>query len=103
MGIPPFGGFFSKYLIISGAFQAGHFIIAAMFLFGAVLTILYLFRLFNRVFCGEEKTPVSGEGSPLMLACVASFALLSLIGGIFVKYPDQAIGIIIRQITTGAR
>jgi len=90
MAIPPFGGFFSKYMIISGTFQAGHRIIATVFLFGAFLTVLYLFRAFNLVFMGEKKSPstVAGEGSRLMLACVAAFALLSLLGGIFIRFPS---------------
>jgi proton-translocating NADH-quinone oxidoreductase chain N len=90
MAIPPFGGFFSKYMIISGTFQAGHRIIAAVFLFGALLTILYLFRAFNLVFMGERKnsTLVVREGSQLMLACVAVFALLSLLGGILIRFPS---------------
>jgi len=90
MGIPPFGGFFSKYMIISGTFQAGHLIIAATFLFGALLTILYLFRAFNLAFMGERKNPALqiSEGSQLMLICVAAFALLSLLGGIFIRFPN---------------
>lgn len=100
MGIPPFGGFFSKYMIISGTLQAGHLIIAATFLFGALLTILYLFRAFNLIFLGERKNPLLSvkEGSPLMLICVASFALLSLLGGIFIAFPNQIAQITAQQI-----
>ncbi|MCX5699240.1 MAG: NADH-quinone oxidoreductase subunit L [Candidatus Omnitrophica bacterium] len=100
MGIPPFGGFFSKYMIISGTLQKGHLAIAAAFLFGALLTILYLFRAFNLVFLGERKNPSLSvkEGSPLMLICVASFALLSLLGGIFIAFPNQIAQITAQQI-----
>ena len=100
MGIPPFGGFFSKYMIISGTFQSGHLIIAATFLFGALLTILYLFRAFNLVFLGERKNPSLSvkEGSSLMLFCVASFAVLSLLGGIFIAFPNQIAQITAQQI-----
>jgi len=95
MGIPPFGGFFSKYMVISGALGSGHIIIAAVFLVGAIMTILYLFRTFNLVFLGEAKGQVAAEGSALMVFCVACFALLSLLGGIFISYPN-----LIAQITT---
>lgn len=98
MSIPPFGGFFSKYMVISGALQTGHLIIAAVFLFGALLTILYLFRTFNMVFLGEIKNFSAGEGSVLMLLCVALFAILSLAGGIFIKYPNEAIQAITQQL-----
>ncbi len=89
MGLPPFGGFFGKYMVISGALQTGHLKIAAVFLFGALLTILYLFRTFNLVFLGESKFPSAKEGSPTMVFCVALFAFLSLAGGIFINYPSH--------------
>ncbi len=103
MGIPPFGGFFSKYMVISGTFQAGHITIAAIFLFGAVLTILYLFRTFNLVFLGEIKNPSAREGSTVMVFCVASFALLSLLSGIFINYPNRVIQTTINQIMSSIR
>jgi proton-translocating NADH-quinone oxidoreductase chain N len=103
MGIPPFGGFFSKYMIISGTLQQGHLIIAATFLFGALLTIMYLFRAFNLVFLGERKNPSLAvkEGSPVMLICVAAFALLSLIGGIFIRFPNALAQITAQQMMVG--
>jgi proton-translocating NADH-quinone oxidoreductase chain N len=101
MGIPPFGGFFSKYMVIAGTFQTGHIIIAVMFLFGAMMTILYLFRVFDLVFLGEAKGPLAKEGSTTMVLCVASFALLSLLGGIFINYPNRVIQTIITQIMSG--
>jgi proton-translocating NADH-quinone oxidoreductase chain N len=100
MSIPPFGGFFSKYMIISGALETGHLIIAAVFLCGALLTILYLLRAFNMVFLGEAKNYSAKEGSFSMLFSVALFAVLSLAGGIFVKYPNALIQIITQQLTS---
>ena len=103
MGIPPFGGFFSKYMVISGTLQAGQIIIAGVFLFGAVLTILYLFRTFNMVFLGELTNPSVKEGSATMVFCVALFAFLSLVGGIFVNYPNGVIQNTIIQLIGSVR
>lgn len=97
MGIPPFGGFFSKYMVISGALQpgqsgavqAGQLVIALTFVVGAFLTILYLFRLFNRVFMGEARTAPAKEGAPIMVGSVAVLAGLALASGIFVSWPAQ--------------
>jgi len=47
MGIPPFGGFFSKYFVIAGSVNSGQIWIALTFIIGAFLTIIYLFRLFK--------------------------------------------------------
>jgi NADH:ubiquinone oxidoreductase subunit 5 (subunit L)/multisubunit Na+/H+ antiporter MnhA subunit len=98
MGIPPLGGFFSKYMIVSGTLNQGRWIIAAVFLSGAVMTILYLFRVFNLVFLGEAKTLLVNEGSISMVICATLLALLSLLGGIFIRYPNQIINIITQQI-----
>jgi formate hydrogenlyase subunit 3/multisubunit Na+/H+ antiporter MnhD subunit len=87
MGVPPFGGFFSKYMVISGAIEGGRPWIAAVFLAGAFLTILYLFRVFNRVFLGEERMPAITEKSPTMVGCVAALAILSLAGGLLISFP----------------
>lgn len=87
MGIPPLGGFFSKYLVFNAAVKNGNFVITFIFLFGAFLTIMYLFRLFNAVFMGEPRMQAVKEGSTVMLASVVLLAVLSLLCGIFVFYP----------------
>jgi len=97
MSIPPFGGFFSKYMVISGAFNSGHFITGFIFLIGAILTILYLLRAFNMVFLGDLKNSAR-EGSFTMITCVVIFAALSLSGGIFIRYPNQMIETIIKGL-----
>ena len=86
MGIPPFGGFFAKFMVFSGAAQSGRLGIAFLFLIGAFGTILYLFRVFNLVFMGEAKPGAAKEGSPLMVVIVILLAILSLLGGIFINY-----------------
>jgi NADH-quinone oxidoreductase subunit L len=86
MGVPPLGGFFSKYMVFSGTLAQGNWVITAIFLAGAFLTIIYLFRVFNLVFMGEAKSGAK-EGSPLMLLSVGLLALLSLIAGVFIAYP----------------
>ncbi|MDD2716740.1 MAG: proton-conducting transporter membrane subunit, partial [Candidatus Wallbacteria bacterium] len=87
MGIPPFGGFWSKYMVLTGAAQE-HIYVSLMFLFGAVMTIIYLFRIFRLIFLGESKLEhPHHEGTSIMVFCVALLAVLSLAGGILVNYP----------------
>jgi NADH:ubiquinone oxidoreductase subunit 5 (subunit L)/multisubunit Na+/H+ antiporter MnhA subunit len=88
MGVPPFGGFFGKYLVISSAVSSGELALGAVFLAGAFLTILYLFRLFSKVFLGETKGTPAVEKSRLMVACVVLLAVLSLAGGLLVSWPS---------------
>jgi NADH:ubiquinone oxidoreductase subunit 5 (subunit L)/multisubunit Na+/H+ antiporter MnhA subunit len=97
MGIPPFGGFFSKYMVIAGAVEGGNPWLAGTFIFGAFLTVLYLLRLFTIVFMGEIKISAR-EGTPTMLYAVAILAGLSLISGFLVRFPNEFIQIALRQM-----
>lgn len=98
MGIPPFGGFFSKYMVIAGAVEGGNLLIAGTFILSAFLTVLYLIRVFTKVFFGELKFPSAKEGTVGMLWAVAILAGLSLIGGFLIRYPNEFIQIAVRQI-----
>jgi NADH:ubiquinone oxidoreductase subunit 5 (subunit L)/multisubunit Na+/H+ antiporter MnhA subunit len=99
MGIPPFGGFFSKYMVLSSAFQTGHTALGLVFLAGAVLTILYLFRLFNMMFLGDPRGKTAPEGSAMMVTVVATFAGLSLFSSIFIKFFLTFVQTAVRQMT----
>lgn len=98
MGIPPFGGFFSKYMVFAGAIEARQLWISFTFLLGAFLTILYLFRVFNLVFLGEARSSLAKEGSTVMVVSVAMLALLSLFGGIFINYPSEFARIVVMNM-----
>jgi proton-translocating NADH-quinone oxidoreductase chain M len=90
MGVPPFGGFFSKAMVIMGAVEAGRPWIAATFVLGAVFTILYLLRVFNRVFLGESADdPHPREGSRTMVGSVATLTVLSVVAGVAINWPGK--------------
>jgi proton-translocating NADH-quinone oxidoreductase chain N len=86
IGIPPFGGFFSKFLVIVGTVKADAIWVAAVALFTAVLTMFYLLKVFSQVFLGEAKESTR-EGTPSMVFVVVLLSVLSLLAGIFVAYP----------------
>jgi NADH:ubiquinone oxidoreductase subunit 5 (subunit L)/multisubunit Na+/H+ antiporter MnhA subunit len=86
IGIPPFGGFFSKFLVIVGTVKAGAVWAAAVALFTAVLTMFYLLKVFSQVFLGEAKS-AAAEGTRSMVFVVTLLAALSLVAGILVAYP----------------
>lgn len=88
MGIPPLGGFFSKFMVMASAANSGQEALTGVFLLCAVLTILYLFRIFNKIFLGSLQGAPGKEGSPVMVFSVALLAALSLIGGICIAYPS---------------
>jgi NADH:ubiquinone oxidoreductase subunit 5 (subunit L)/multisubunit Na+/H+ antiporter MnhA subunit len=88
IGIPPFGGFFSKFMVIMATVQSGRVWVAAAALFAAVLTMFYLFKVFSAVFMGEAKSDHK-EGSFSMVFVVVVLAVLSLLAGFFVAYPTE--------------
>jgi proton-translocating NADH-quinone oxidoreductase chain M len=107
MGIPPFGGFFSKFMVMSGAFryawagtvvEGGKLWVAFTFLAGAFLTILYLLRVFNRVFLGDPGSSQAREGSKIMVACVVTLAVLSLAAGFLFNVPSELASSAVRQM-----
>ena len=101
MGIPPFGGFFAKVLVITGAFGSGHAALALTFVLGSFLTILYLLRIFAAIFLGDPRGEVHAahEGTRGMVASVALLAVLALASGLFVKYPTELARSTVEQMT----
>jgi len=98
MGVPPFGGFFSKYLVFSSAANSGNMLITGIFLLGAFLTIIYLFRIFNMIFLGEARGRAVKEGSSVMVISVATLAILSILGGILIQYPSAFAQAAVKQM-----
>ncbi|NLY75070.1 MAG: NADH-quinone oxidoreductase subunit L [Firmicutes bacterium] len=98
MGIPPCGGFFSKYMVIAGAVESGKPWLAGVFIAGAFLTVLYLLRLFAKVFLGEPKFPEVKEGTAGMLWAVSVLAGLSLLSGFLIGYPNEFIQIAVGRM-----
>jgi len=88
IGIPPFGGFFSKFMVIMATVQSGRIWVAVAALFAAVLTMYYLFKVFSAVFMGEPKSDHK-EGTRSMVYVVVVLAVLSLLAGLFVAYPTK--------------
>jgi len=92
MGIPPFGGFFAKLFIILAAIQTGHYFVAGLIVFTAVLTLIYMLRLWTKVFNGPVTHPGNAETSKLMPAVVLAFAVLSLLSSLMLIGPFDFVG-----------
>jgi proton-translocating NADH-quinone oxidoreductase chain N len=99
MGIPPLGGFFAKFMVINGAVTSPHLWIAFVFLFGGIMTIVYLLRLFVMIFMGSPRTHHNvKEGSFSMVSSVAMLGILSLLAGIFINYPADFVYATVQQL-----
>jgi multicomponent Na+:H+ antiporter subunit D len=70
IGLPPTCGFFSKWYLISGGIEAGHWSYVAALLFSSLVNAVIFFRIFERAYFGklkgvaDEQLPDDGDGSP---------------------------------------
>ncbi|MFW5919078.1 MAG: complex I subunit 5 family protein [Halanaeroarchaeum sp.] len=83
VGLPPLTGFFGKLFVIQTAVDAGSWIGIAVALVGAILTIGYVSRAWNRGFWGEP-TPVAETVEPdstevvVLVVLAAAIVLLGI-------------------------
>lgn len=99
IGFPPTAGFIGKLMIIMGALAGGKTLFAILAVFGALLSLAYILRLFNAVFLGPVKWPNIKEGTPGMVAVVVGFAVLSLLIGLAATPFLDVVNALVRQIT----
>ena len=71
-------------MVIMGVVREGYLWVATLAIIGAILTMLYLFRLFNGIFMGKEVPAKSTSSSRLMIGCVVFLGIISLAIGIFI-------------------
>jgi multicomponent Na+:H+ antiporter subunit D len=85
-GLPPVGGFISKWLLVEGAVESGQLLLLATLLPSGLLSAGYLFPIVIRAFFKSSNDFTKfDEASPLMVIPLLSTAVLALILGI---YPD---------------
>ena len=84
-GLPPMGGFVSKWYLVLGGADAGQLVFAGVMLFSGLLTAGYLFPIVFRAFlrplppsAAGVPLGLSGEASPLMVVPIAITAALAL-------------------------
>ncbi len=92
VAIPPFAGYFSKDLILAGAYTSGHFVLWLIGLITAGITGLYMFRLMFMTFHGESRVEEKRlhhlhESPPAMTIPLMVLGVLALVGG-WVGLPD---------------
>jgi multicomponent Na+:H+ antiporter subunit D len=84
VGIPPAGGFFSKWYLLEGALAAREPLLAATVLAGGLLAAGYMYRLTEAVWFGEAGgAGDSPEAPATLLVALVVLALLILATGIW--------------------
>lgn len=98
IGFPPTAGFFGKLMIFMGSLQSGKTLLVIGAVLGAILTVIYMLRMFNAIFLGPERWKGTKEGTPIMLAIVILFAALSLLIGFAIQPLANLVTLITAQL-----
>nr|WP_318381431.1 proton-conducting transporter membrane subunit [uncultured Enterobacter sp.] len=89
MGLPPFSGFFSKFLMIYAAVQANALAVAVLFLTGSVLGAIYYLRIVRVLFFSVWQGGEVKEAPLAMRIAMGVLTLLVILGGLFPDYGLQ--------------
>jgi multicomponent Na+:H+ antiporter subunit D len=81
IGIPPAGGFFSKWYLLRGALDAGQPLLVVAVLAGSLLAVVYMYRLTEGVWIGRDAA-AGAEAPPSVLASLVVLALLTVATGL---------------------
>ena len=82
IGLPPLGGAWSKWFLVTGAFEAGEFWMGAVFMVSSLLSIGYLMPIVMRAFfrpLPEGEDASVAEAPLLMLLPICTTALLCFV------------------------
>ncbi|MEG1662321.1 MAG: hypothetical protein RR332_07365, partial [Clostridiales bacterium] len=83
---------------IDAALIGGSPWLAGVFIIGAIMTVIYLLRVFVKVFFGQITHQDIKEGTWEMVSSVAILGVLSLLGGIFINIPTQLTSFIVENL-----
>ncbi len=89
-GIPPTGGFISKFYLIWGAADAGQILLLAVYLVSSILNAAYFFPIVYRAFF---KNPPASDPAPVGIreappACVIPLAFTAICSILLFIFPD---------------
>jgi multicomponent Na+:H+ antiporter subunit D len=107
IGVPPTAGFFSKWYLLLGAFQSGHYGFMVALLFSSLVNVVLFFRVIEIGYY-EPSVEDHGHGSPSPAIDEAPLTmlvpLLIVAAGLFVLgfYTGDIINIVIRFAVPGS-
>ena len=86
MGLPPFNGFISKFLMLYAAVSAGYWYIAALLLLGSIIAAIYYIRLIKTVFFEKYEGPAVKEAPLTMRVPIGVLTCVVVFNGIFPQF-----------------
>jgi formate hydrogenlyase subunit 3/multisubunit Na+/H+ antiporter MnhD subunit len=95
MGLPPFNGFISKFLMLYANVQAGHTELAALILFGSVIGGFYYVKLLRIIFFEKYEGPELKEAPLSMLIPLGVLTSLIITNGL---YPQAGLSLVMPAV-----
>lgn len=90
IGLPPAGGVWSKWHLVSGSFASGHAFAAVIFMISTVLNVGYLLPPVIRAFLMPPKDPEDAQFNEAPVACVAALCATALLCLVMFFYAGAA-------------
>ena len=93
MGLPPFGGFLSKYLMVKAVVDAGYLWLGALILIGSLVGAVYYIRILRTLVFEQRPAhlPAVAEAPLFIRLALLVLALLCLVPGIAPWLLDMAL------------
>ncbi|ABB14956.1 proton-conducting transporter membrane subunit [Carboxydothermus hydrogenoformans] len=91
MGLPPFNGFISKFLMLYALVQSGHLALAGLILLGSILGGFYYLKVVRIIFFEKYEGPARQEAPITMLIPIVILTGLSIFNGV---YPQAGLALI---------
>lgn len=87
-GIPPFAGFFSKFMVFAAAFEKGFYLVVFLSLINTVISLYYYLLVVKAMFIDENENPIPGFRSSKamrlsLLICLAGILILGIAGNVY--------------------
>ncbi|EAX48210.1 NADH dehydrogenase (quinone) [Thermosinus carboxydivorans Nor1] len=91
MGLPPFNGFISKFLMLYASVQSGHLAVAGLILLGSIIGAFYYLKLVRVIFFEKYEGPALKEAPITMLIPVGILTGLTVFNGL---YPQAGLALV---------
>ena len=87
-GIPPFAGFFSKFMVFASAFSGGFHLVVFLALINTVISLYYYLLVVKAMFIDRKETPIPYFRSctPMrisLVVCLAGILALGVVSGVY--------------------
>jgi multicomponent Na+:H+ antiporter subunit D len=89
IGLPPCGGFISKWLLLTGTVQAGHYVMLAVLLTSSLLNAAYFLPIvYNAFFCRPGNTAFQNGIQEAPAWCVVPLSVTAIFSIVLFFYPQ---------------